>query len=157
MTTVPDTLLDGIDRTRPLTGPQIRAAEVVYEAIAATGTGEAWSVYDDRLPDAVKVGARLILVETDADACGRPADLGWLLTVFAGEEPAAVHVELTRNAAFRRLVSLMRKPRPAWHRERPGLYRSGPHFVEQTQTGEWYASASDCVFDTKAAAQEASR
>ncbi|MCH9735720.1 MAG: hypothetical protein K0U78_14410 [Actinomycetia bacterium] len=154
----------------------IRAAEVVNEAIAVGGIGEQWFVFDDRLPDAVRGGNRLILVETDIDACGRPAGLGWLLTVFAvdGRDavPVAVHVEDTKNAARRRLVALLRQPEPSvhrrrvcqrpmtWRRERPGLYRSGKYLVGQLGTGEWFAEGPggvDQAFDHKADAQAACR
>lgn len=166
MTTAPDTLLDGIDRTRPLTGPMIRAAEVVQEAIEASGTGESWCVSDDRLPDAVRTGRLLVVVETDSDECGRAAGLGWLLTVFTvdGDEaaPVAVHVADTRNAARQRLTALLRtarrEERPmVWHRAKPGLYCSGEYLVGALDTGEWFAEGPgvDRCFDHKQEAQAA--
>lgn len=147
MTTIPDTL----------------AAEVVQEAIVASGIGERWYISDDRLPDAVRVGNRLILVETDTDECGQPAGLGWLLTVLAVEggnaAPVALHVEDTKNAARRRLMALIcQTGRPlAWTRVTPGLYRAGQFLVGQLGTGEWFAEGPgvDQCFDHKAQAQAA--
>lgn len=45
----------------------------------------------------------------------------------------------------------------AWHREGPGLYRSGPYRVGRLDTGEWFADGPgvDAVYDTKAQAQVA--
>ncbi|MBX7432690.1 hypothetical protein JDV09_11325 [Mycobacterium sp. Y57] len=146
----------------------IRAAEVVREAIAASGTGEPWCVFDDRLPDAVRAGNRLILVETDTDERGRPAGLGWLITVYAVDggdaTPVAVHVAETKNAARRGLTSLIRQTgRPVverpltWTREKPGLYRSGKYLVGHLDTGEWFGEGPgvDQVYDSKADAQAA--
>jgi len=163
VTTIPDSLLQDLDRSRPIHGPMIRAAEVVQEAIAASGIGERWYVFDDRLPDAVRVDNRLILVETDIDECGRPAGLGWLITVFAvdGADAAlvAVHVEETKNAARRRLTALIRQTgRPlTWVREKTGLYSAGQYLVGQLGTGEWFAEGPgvDQVYDHKAQAQAA--
>ena len=164
MSTVPDTLLEGLDRSRPLGAPLIRSAELIRDAIESCGIGERWHVSDDRLPDAVRVGNRLIVVENDIDECGRPAGLGWLLTVYAvrGDEavPVALYVTDTKNRARHRLVCLLRQAaRPlVWTRKTPGLYAAGRYLVGHIDaTGEWWGEGPgvDQVYDSKAAAQAA--
>ena len=164
MSTVPDTLLEGLDRSRPLGAPLIRSAELIRDAIESCGIGERWHITDDRLPEAVRVGNRLIVVENDIDECGRPAGLGWLLTVYAvrGDEavPVGLYVTETKNAARHRLVCLLRQAvRPlVWTRQTPGLYRAGRYLVGHLDaTGEWFAEGPgvDQVYDSKAAAQSA--
>ena len=142
-----------------------RAAEIVRCAIRASGNlGEPWCCGCDQWPDAVRVGTRLIVVETDCDTYGRPAALGWLITVYAVPEDGVVAVPVAVLAeddgdAVRRLTSLIHEVgRPMiWTRERPGLYRSGEYVVGQLDTGEWFAEGPgvDRCFDHKAEAQAA--
>ncbi|WP_099024539.1 hypothetical protein [Mycolicibacterium palauense] len=136
------------------------AADIVRAAVRTSGgLGDAWcSGADVRQPDAVRVGSRLVVVETDGD------NLGWLMTtyavsddgaeatpiaVIAGENPGAVH---TLTSWLRTTAGPM-----AWKRIRPGLYRSGAYFVGQLDTGEWFAEGPgvDQAFDDKAQAQRA--
>jgi hypothetical protein len=143
-----------------------RAAQIVRRAIAASGgLGEPWRCGCDQSPDAVRVGNRLIVVETDCDMYGTPAGLGWQITVYAvpddGGATAPVAVLAEDNGdAVRTLTSLIRQTgRPmTWTRERPGLYRAGEYLVGQLDTsGEWFAEGPgvDQCFDHKAAAQAA--
>ena len=142
-----------------------RAAEIVHRAIAASGgLGEPWCCGGDQWPDAVRVGNRLMVVETDSDTYGTPACLGWSITVYAvpddGGAAAPVAVLAEDNGdAVRTLASLIRQAgRPLiWRRVRPGLYRAGQYLVGQLDTGEWFAEGPgvDQCFDHKTVAQEA--
>ncbi len=142
-----------------------RAAEIVHRAIQASGgLGEPWCCAGDRWPDAIRVGNRLIVVETDCDTYGTPAALGWLITVYAvpddGGTAAPVAVLAKDNDdAVPTLTSLIHETgRPmTWTRERPRLYRSGEYLVGQLDTSEWFAEGPgvDRCFDHKAEAQAA--
>lgn len=135
------------------------AAEIVSAAIRTSGgLGVAWcSGADVRQPDAVRVGNRIVVVETDGD------DLGWLMTTYAvsddGAEATPIAVVAGENGAVRTLTSWLRRTAGpmAWKRVRPGLYRSGAYFVGQLDTGEWFAEGPgvDQAFDDKARAQRA--
>lgn len=134
-----------------------RAAEIVDWAIGASGLGEPWCVGPAQRPDAVRVGNRLLVVETDDS-------LGWLITAYAVSDdggdaaPIAVLAE-DGGDAVEMLASLIRKTgQPmTWKRERPGLYRSGEYRVGQLPTSEWYAEGPgvDQCFNHKAQAQAA--
>jgi hypothetical protein len=142
-----------------------RAADIVHRAIAASGgLGEPWCCGGDQWPDAVRVGNRLMVVETDSDTYGTPAGLGWSITLYVvpddGGAAAPVAVLAEDNGdAVRTLTSLIRQTgRPlTWTRERPGRYRSGEYLVGQLDTSEWFAEGPgiDRCFDHKAAAQAA--
>lgn len=135
-----------------------RAALIVRSAVAASGLGEPWCVGpDDRSPDAVRVGNRLMVVEVDGDTHET------LLTGYAIDDGAATPVEAVgTDDGVRTLTAWIREVgRPtAWTRVQPGLYRSGKYLVGQLDTGEWFAEGPggvDQVFDTKAQAQAACR
>ena len=135
------------------------AADIVRAAIRTSGgLGEPWcSGADVRQPDAVRVGNRIVVVETDGD------DLGWLMTTYAvsghGDEATAVAVIAGESGAVRTLASWLRATaRPmAWKRVRTGLYASGAYVVGHLDTGEWFAEGPgvDQAFDDKAQAQRA--
>ncbi len=130
----------------------IRAAEIVQRAIVASSLGEPWCSYlDQPVTDAVRVGNRLLVVETDDG-------LGWLITAYAvpgdGGEAAPVAALAGDNGdADRTLASLIRETgRPmAWKRVKPGLYRSGDYLVGQLGTGEWFSEGPNIYqcFDSK--------
>ncbi len=137
-------------------------AQIVRGALAASGgLGEPWwSDHEQAVADAVRVGNRLHVVETEGD-------LGWSITSYAlpgdGGEAAPVAVvarDTDTEDAVRTLTKMIRQTgRPmVWRRVGPGLYRSGGFTVGYLDaTGEWYAEGQgvDQVFDTKAAAQTA--
>ena len=135
------------------------AADIVRAAIRISGgLGDAWcSGVDVRQPDAVRVGNRIVVVETDGD------NLGWLMTTYAvsrdGDEATPIAVFAGEDGAVRTLTSWLRTTaRPmAWKRVRPGLYGSGAYVVGHLGTGEWFAEGPgvDQVFDDKAQAQRA--
>ena len=134
------------------------AADIVRAAIRISGgLGDAWcSGVDVRQPDAVRVGNRIVVVETDGD------DLGWLMTIYAvsgDDEATPIAVIAGENGAVRTLASWLRTTaRPmAWKRVRPGLYGSGAYVVGHLDTGEWFAEGPgvDQAFDDKAQAQHA--
>ncbi|WP_374159715.1 hypothetical protein ACEWX3_13895 [Mycobacterium sp. G7A2] len=135
------------------------AADIVRAAIRTSGgLGEPWcSGPDVRQPDAVRVGNRIVVVETDGD------NLGWLMTTYAvpddGDEATAVAAIAGDSGAVRTLTSWLRTTaRPmAWKRVRTGLYASGAYVVGHLDTGEWFAEGPgvDQVFDDKAQAQRA--
>ena len=134
------------------------AADIVRAAIRTSGgLGDAWcSGVDVRQPDAVRVGNRIVVVETDGD------DLGWLMTIYAmsgDDEATPIAVIAGENGAVRTLASWLRTTaRPmAWKRVRPGLYGSGAYVVGHLDTGEWFAEGPgvDQAFDDKAQAQRA--
>lgn len=133
------------------------AADIVRAAIRTSGgLGEAWcSGADVRQPDAIRVGNRIVVVETDGD------DLGWLMTTYAvsGDEATLSSVVAGENGAVRALTSWLRTTAKAmtWKRVRPGLYESGAYVVGHLDTGEWFAEGPgvDQAFDDKAQAQRA--
>lgn len=117
------------------------AADIVRAAIRASdGLGDAWcSGADVRRPDAVRVGDRIVVVETDGD------DLGWLMTTYAvsgdGAEATPIAVIAGESDAVRTLTSWLRTTAGpmVWKRVRPGLYGSGAYVVGHLDTGEWFA------------------
>jgi hypothetical protein len=134
------------------TPPEIRAADIVLDAIAASGgLGEPWWL--DGM-NAVRVGN--LLIDVDAD------DLGWMMTAYAidaGEAaPVAVLADDSGNPV-RALTGWLRTTAGAmsWTRVRQGLYRSGDYLVGQLDTGEWFAEGPgvDRCFDHKHDAQAA--
>ena len=163
MSTVPDTLLDVYGRAG-VTGPMIRAAEAVFDAIDLARAGEPWNVDSERLPDAVRVGKLLIEVEPDDEG-------GFSLTSFSVDdgEPVTVRYTHTKRQATGRLIALIRReagrqrevqqetPPWRWHRVKPGEYRCGGYVVGQLGTGEWFAEGPgvDRCFDHKHEAQAA--
>jgi len=135
-----------------------RAAQIVRSAVAASGLGEPWCVGpDDRSPDAVRVGDRLMVVEVDGDTYET------LLTRYAIDDGTATPVEsVGTDDGVRTLTAWIRDAgRPmAWTRVKPGQYRSGKYSVGQLDTGEWFAEGPggvDQVFDRKVQAQAACR
>ena len=137
----------------------VTAADIVRAAIRTSGgLGDAWcSGADVRRPDAVRVGDRIVVVETDGD------DLGWLMTTYAvsghGDEATPIAVIAGESDAVRTLTSwLCTTAGPmVWKRVRPGLYGSGAYVVGHLDTGEWFAEGPgvDQAFDDKAQAQRA--
>lgn len=144
----------------PYGGRYMTAADIVRAAIRASGgLGDAWcSGAEVRQPDAVRVGNRIAVIETDGD------NLGWLMTTYAvsGDDAEATPIAVIageKRGAVRTLTSWLRTTAGpmAWKRVRPGLYMSGAYLVGQLDTGEWFAEGPgvDQAFDDKARAQRA--
>ena len=137
---------------RPPRAPPPRSAEIVRQAISASGgLGEPWCL--DGV-NAVRVGNVLLVIEVD--------DIGWMLMAYViegGEADLVAVLPAERGNPALALAAWLRAAAGpmAWKRVRPGVYSSGGYLVGKLETGEWFAEGPgvDRCFDYKQAAQAA--
>ena len=118
------------------------AADIVRAAIRISGgLGDAWcSGADVRRPDAVRVGDRIVVVETDGD------DLGWLMTTYAvsgdGAEATPIAVIAGESDAVRTLTSWLRTLAAKTPCARPAALRATTSYTLRRSVGARRSCAS---------------